>query len=138
PFPAPRNENPIMRRLALTCVAIFCLSAVALARFADPPKLIYPSNRTGNVDIYLLNADGSGGKNLTESKINNTDPAWSPDGGKIAFVSDRNGAKDIYVMDADAKNVKQLTSDKGDSNRGPSWSPDGKKLAFTSNRDGNF
>src|SRR5438132_1638411 len=118
-----------MRRLVLPCLVIGALSGVALARFADVPQLLYPSNRTGNNEICLLNADGSASKNLTESKASNTDPAWSPDGTKIAFVSDRNGTRDIYLMDADGKNVKQLTTDKGE-NRGPAWSPDGKKIAF--------
>ena len=124
-----------MRRLVLPCLVIGVLSGVALARFADVPQLLYPSNRSGNNEICLLNADGSASKNLTESKASNTDPAWSPDGTKIAFVSDRNGTRDIYLMDADGKNVKQLTTDKGE-NRGPAWSPDGKMIARNTVNDG--
>ena len=122
-----------MRRLVLTCLAACLLGSVAAAYFADVQQLLYPSNRTGNNEIFLLNVDGSGAKNLTESKGSNTDPAWSPDGKKIAFVSDRNGTRDIYLMDADGKNVKQLTTDKGE-NRGPAWSPDGKMIAFSTSR----
>ena len=43
-----------MRRLVLPCLALWLLSGVAVARFADLPQLLYPSNRTGNNEICLL------------------------------------------------------------------------------------
>jgi dipeptidyl aminopeptidase/acylaminoacyl peptidase len=129
----------IMRRRAATLVC--CTLPILLAMAAeDTPKLLWPSERSGSVEIYLLNADGSGAKKLTDSDDRNIHPAWSPDGKRIAFVSfvpNRDRPWDIHVMDGDGSNVKQLTRDTAD-NIMPAWSPDGKKIAFASNREGRW
>ena len=104
--------------------------------FGGPDAIVYPANRTGNNNLFLLPPDGGGAVNLTNDDNENYFPACSPDGRKIAFCSNRNGKADIYVMDADGRNVQQWTRDQG-NNRGPSWSPDGRRITFTSDRDKN-
>lgn len=71
------------------------------------------------------------------SALENTYPAWSPDGTKIVFESTRDGPDaDIFLMDADGSNVVQLT--RNDSYDGtPAWTPDGRFIVFASERDGN-
>src|SRR5947209_11175878 len=100
---------------------------------ADQPQLLFTSNRTGNFQSFLMNADGTAAKNLTNTATDETYPAWSPDGKKIAFTSARAGNRQVFVMDADGGNVKQLTKDH--TSRAPTWSPDGKKIAFTRHVD---
>src|SRR5262249_7787419 len=124
-----------MRRFMLLPPVLACCVAALFGQAAtDAPKLLCVSNRTGNAEIFLMDADGKNAVNLTKSGAENTFPAWSPDGKKIAFTSDRDGHLQIYVMDADGSNVKRLTDDPS-SDRAPAWSPDGKQIAFCRNQE---
>jgi erythromycin esterase-like protein/Tol biopolymer transport system component len=100
-------------------------------------QIAFRSNRDGNNEIYVMDADGSQQRNLTHHPASDTDPTWSPDGQKIAFVSDRDGNEEIYVMEADGSNAVRLTQDPRKDTY-PAWSPDGQLIAFYSNRDSEF
>jgi Tol biopolymer transport system component len=102
-------------------------------------RIAFVSNRDGNSEIYVMNADGSGQTRLTKSdeKVNNDYPAWSPDGKKIAFVSDRDGNAEIYVMNTDGSLLIRLTNNKA-GDYFPTWSPDGQKIAFVSDQEGAY
>jgi Tol biopolymer transport system component len=65
-----------------------------------------------------------------------TQPTWSPDGGRIAYVSDRDGNQDIWVAQAAGGSAANFTADHRGFDRDPSWSPDGSQIAFVSERDG--
>jgi Tol biopolymer transport system component len=103
-------------------------------------KIAFSSDRDGNYEIYVMNPDGSGVRNLTNDLADDNSPSWSPDGSGIAFESNRDGDPEIYIMDSDGGNQKNLTNNPaGDG--GPSWSPDGTKIAFDSTLrtlDGDF
>jgi Tol biopolymer transport system component len=103
----------------------------------DGTRILFQSDRDGNVEIYLMESDGSEQTNLTNNPADDAAPSWSPDGGKVAFHSDRSGVFDIYVMNADGTGLVRLT-DSPDWDIEPSWSPDGELLAYYSRRDGNF
>ena len=121
----------------LTAISI-TLSAIVLvivsAVMAEPAssgtfpgtngKIVFSSNREGNYEIYVMDADGSNQTNLTNHGNVDDHPSWSPDGSKIAFNSDRDGTHKIYVMDADGSNQTPLTYHSGHDSP-PSWSPDG-------------
>jgi len=96
-------------------------------------KIAFVSNRDGNWEIYVMNANGTDQTRLTNNQEDDLLPNWSPDGNKIAFMSNRDGNDGIYVMNADGSDQIMLTN-YDDSY--PVWSPDGQQIAFSSDRDG--
>lgn len=72
-------------------------------------RLMFVSDRTGNNDIYVMNADGSARRNLSRNPASDTLPAWSPDGSSIAFISDRATLTEIFVMDANGDGLVNVT-----------------------------
>jgi Tol biopolymer transport system component len=103
----------------------------------DSSQIAFYSNRDGNAEIYVMNADGSAQRRLTDHPADDGYPAWSPDGEQIAFDSDRGGTFDIYVMATDGSEPRRLTDSPG-SDVSAAWSPDGARIAFMSNRSGKF
>jgi len=98
-------------------------------------EIAFVSERDGNREIYVMSADGSNPRRLTNDRANDRDPAWSPDGMRLAFYSDRTGTADIYVMGADGGGLRNLTNHPANDYH-PAWSPDGTRIAFNSERDG--
>ncbi len=107
--------------------------------FFSPPddrwQLAFTSERDGNPEVYVINADGSNPRRLTDHPASDSMPDWSPGGDQIAFVSARDGNPEIYVMNADGSGVQRLT-DHPSSDLSPAWTPNGR-IAFVSERDGN-
>ena len=78
-------------------------------------------------DLWL-HTIGGGTERLTDDPWIETDPAWSPDGGRLAFSSDRDGALDLYVWRAGDDSYARVTENAGATLA--SWSPDGGRIAF--------
>jgi WD40 repeat protein len=93
-----------------------------IAFSAKPPA---PNN--AEYDIFVVNPDGSGLVDLTNTPTENEyTPAWSPDGTRIAFV--REG---IWIMNADGSSPIQISGVDAEAS-GLDWSPAGDKLSFAS------
>lgn len=109
----------------------------------DRLRIAFHSDRSGNWDIWIANADGSGLRQLTHHPGPDRFAAWSPDGTQIAFTSRRSGNDDVWVIDVaealesgDDSGAINLTRSSG-VDRYPFWSPDGQQLTFNTRRDGN-
>ena len=102
-------------------------------------RIAFESDRDGNWEIYVMNADGSGGlTRLTDNDATDWDTTWSPDGRRIAFASYRDGNWEIYATNADGSGGLMRLTDNDASDRFPAWSPDGRRIAFESYRNGNW
>jgi dipeptidyl aminopeptidase/acylaminoacyl peptidase len=100
--------------------------------------IAYSSDQDGDFEIWVMNADGSDQRKLTDNGAKDVSPAWSPDGNEIAFVSNRDGNDEIYLMNIDGSNVRRLTQTDDASESFPAWSPDGLQISFDSDRGGNW
>ncbi len=91
-------------------------------------RLVWSSARSGNRNLWIGKADGSGGRPLTTGNALDETPAFSPDGKQIAFVSDRSGTRGIWVVDAQGGTPRELH--RAEVVDPLSWSPDGKEILF--------
>jgi Tol biopolymer transport system component len=102
-------------------VAIPTKAPMATPEPALPGKVVFQTGSGG--DIYLVNADGSGLRRLTDGM----DPALSPDGNQLAFA--RWGAPHgVFVLDVRTGQEQRVAS--VSEPRSPVWSSDGSRLAF--------
>lgn len=84
-------------------------------------------------EIFMVNADGTGTRQVTSNERPDGSPSWSPDGRRIAFVTwDDQGDGDIFVIDLEDGSVIQLTHTGRINEGNPAFSPDGQKIAFDS------
>ena len=85
-----------------------------------------------NSEIFVMNADGTDARNITDHPAADSDPSWSPDGRELTFVSDRGGSPSVYRALADGSGIHQITDDEGVDLQ-PHWSERG--ICFVSDRD---
>ena len=64
-------------------------------------RIAFNSDRDGDSEVFVMNADGSEVSQLTDNGYGGGSLVWSPDGERIAFNSDRYGDDEIFVMNAD-------------------------------------
>jgi len=111
----------------------------------DGQKILWTAHTVGDnpllrpsQDIYVMNADGSGRVNLTNSVgVEERGPSWSPDGTQIAYVcrigpppaGGTNPTFEICVMNADGSAVTRLTNNTLPEST-PTYSPDGTRIVW--------
>ncbi len=97
---------------------------------AGPGRIAFHSGRDGNLEIYVMNADGSNQTRLTTNAADDRHADWSPDGHRIAFSSMRDGNSDIYVMTGDGSGQTNMTFWPYYDDHA-AWSPEGSRIAWT-------
>jgi dipeptidyl aminopeptidase/acylaminoacyl peptidase len=106
----------------------------------DGAQILYDPDSTPEIDLWIMNADGTGAKPilpanaLTGSQHDLSAVRWSPDGKMIAFncgSPTNTDVSHICVMNADGTGIRQLT-DESDAwfENDLAWSPDSTRIAF--------
>ncbi|HYJ45246.1 MAG TPA: hypothetical protein VEV81_01445, partial [Pyrinomonadaceae bacterium] len=80
-------------------------------------------------EVFVMNDDGSGARNLTSSRGRDCCAYWSRDGHRIYFLSERDGSPQIYSMKADGSGAQKVAD--GSIVTDPNISPSGKYFAYT-------
>ncbi len=100
---------------------------------ADGNRIAFSSSRSGDPEIWIVDANGSNPHRITYFKGPDVSPTWNPKtNAQLAWVSGRTGLPQIYIMDQDGSNVHRMTD--GGYAVSPSWSPNGQFLTFSWNR----
>ena len=93
-----------------------------------------------SLEIFVMNRDGSGLRQVTTSSAASFAPYFHPDGKRIIFSSNitsqqGRGEFDLYMINVDGTGLERVTY-ATDFDGFPMWSPDGRRLVFASNRNG--
>ncbi len=94
--------------------------------------------RPGRLEIFTMNADGSGVRQVTDLGAASFAPFFHPDGRRIVFASNKADPRgrdfDIYMVNDDGTGLERITTNETFDGF-PMFSPDGKRLVFASNRN---
>jgi Tol biopolymer transport system component len=100
-------------------------------------QVLFVSTRSGSIELWLANSDGSAARQLTRLNGNGfpLTPSWSPDGEKIVFAIRRSGATNLAAADT-ANGVVKLLTESENRNISPFYDPEGRYIYYNSNADG--
>jgi Tol biopolymer transport system component len=101
----------------------------------DGTRIVFFAEVDGNVDVFVMTADGSNRSRVTSDPAEDVSPAWAPTGDRIAFVSERHDNTDLYVIDPDGTHEVRLTDDPA-PDEAFAWDPFGDRIAYVSYRHG--
>ena len=138
-----RNGNPNIFAHDLTTGQRSVLAAYAglntsAAPSPDGSKVAMILSKSGSPDVYVCNADGSGLKQLTNTKEDESSPCWSPDGQWICYAGKKDERRALWKVSPSGGAPVRIPTSGVSSPSEPDWSPDGKWIVFTTTRRGGF
>jgi TolB protein len=109
--------------------------ALVLNPDARGGKVVFTSYAKRFPQLWIMNADGSGQKEVPTGIELNASPSLSPDGSQIAFAGSAKGNTDIYLVNSSGGGLKRLTSTHA-LEASPDFSPTGRQILYTSDQTG--
>lgn len=97
----------------------------------DGRRVLFTSNRSGNVDLFSYDFERRQLRQLTDHPGSDWDGAYSPDGESIVWSSDRGGFLTVWMADADGSNPRQVSQEAG-TGENPTMTPDGEWIVYAS------
>jgi Tol biopolymer transport system component len=117
-------------------IAVSTQAEMAPQFSADGQKLAFASDRSGSLEIWVADMQGSApSRQLTKLNASSHSPRWSPNGGRIVFSSLIENNRDLYLINADGSSLRRLTHDPFEQGR-PSFSQDGRFVYHYATPDG--
>ena len=101
----------------------------------DGKRIVFHSNRSGNVEAWISDADGKNLRQITDSTRPVGAIRFSPDGTQIVYHARDSESKNIYIAPVEGGEPRRLTTGAA-GNIFPAWSADGKYVYFASDRTG--
>src|SRR5438105_14262078 len=130
-------ERSNLAQLAQLTPATDTASANDPAFSPDGSRIAFVTQRDGNAEIYVMNADGTGVTRVTNDPQIDGRSVFMPPGLSLAFHSSRRaGKQEIWAVNVGGTGLTQLTRDS--INFSPAVSPDGQTIAYVSVRDKNY
>ncbi len=135
-YEGPASDLPgIAKRIADDVVGAFTGT-----RGVAATEIAFASNRTGNAEIFVMDADGSDVRQVTHNKSINNFPAWSPDGNTIVYTSYREGRRPgLFVLTRGTQSPGRIFRSlvPGSQHFRGVFDPTGGKVAVVVSADGN-
>ncbi|GHT34880.1 peptidase S9 [Bacteroidia bacterium] len=132
-----RSEVKVVNGI-LAPEVLYSLARVSDAKLSpDGKKVLYGvtfisiEQNKGNRELFVVNPDGTGKQQITQTPKSEQNEVWIKDGGEIAFLSSESGSSQVWIMQADGTNRRQVSDYEGGIN-GFVLSPDETQILFIS------
>jgi TolB protein len=118
-------------------VARYSGSNISPAVSPDGRRVAMILSKSGSPDLYVANIDGTGLRQLTQTREDESSPCWSPDGRTLCFATRIDGRRSLALIPAEGGAIRRIATRNAVNPSEPDWSPDGNYIAFTAQM-GNF